>query len=63
MSLVASCKPNEVEPWAHLRDVLTKIVARPPCDSLEDLLPDRWMASHPFYRWAIASLRQQERTT
>jgi transposase len=44
MSLVASCKLNEVEPWSYLRDVLTKMAARIPSKSLEDLLPDRWLA-------------------
>ena len=63
MSLVASCKLNEVEPWAYLRDVLTKIATRTSSESLEDLLPDRWLADHPSHRWAIASLRQQERAT
>jgi transposase len=63
MTLVASCKLNELKPWAYLRDVLTKIAARTPCESLEDLLPDRWLAAHPSHRWAIASLRQQERAT
>jgi hypothetical protein len=63
MSLVASCKLNEVEPWAYLRDVLTKIAARTSSESLEDLLPDRWLAAHPSHRWTIASLRQQERAT
>jgi hypothetical protein len=61
MSLVASCKLNEVEPWAYLRDVLTKIATRTSSESLEDLLPDRWLAAHPSHRWSIASLRQQER--
>jgi hypothetical protein len=62
MSLVASCKLNEVEPWAYLRDVFTKMAARTSSESLEDLLPDRWLAAHPSHRWSIASLRQQERT-
>jgi ATP-dependent exoDNAse (exonuclease V) alpha subunit len=48
---------------AVLRDVLTKIATRTSSESLEDLLPDRWLASHPSHRWAIASLRQKERAT
>ncbi len=63
MSLVASCKLNEVEPGAYLRDVLTKIAARTSSESLEDLLPDLWLADLPSHRWAITSLRQQERAT
>jgi hypothetical protein len=47
----------------YLRDVLTKIATRTSSESLEDLLPDRWLAAHPSHRWAIASLRQQERAT
>lgn len=54
MSLVASCKLNQVEPWAYLRDCFEKLSARSPGDSLDDLLPDRW---------SIGSLRQKERAT
>jgi hypothetical protein len=59
MSLVASCKLNEVEPWAYLRDVFTKMAARTSSESLDDLLPDRWLAAHPSHRWSIASLRRR----
>jgi transposase len=59
ISLVASCKLNEAETYAYLRDVLTKLDARPPCASLVDMLPNRWLAAQPSHCWAIASLRQQ----
>jgi transposase len=63
MSLVASCKLNQVEPWAYLRDCFEKLAGRSPGDSLDDLLPDRWLNDHPSHRWSIGSLRQQERAT
>ena len=57
MSLVASCKLNQVEPWAYLRDCFEKLAGRSPGDSLDDLLPDRWLKDHPSHRWSIGSLR------
>jgi transposase len=58
MSLVASCKANQVEPWAYLRDLFEHL----PCGAAPvDFLPDRWLARHPQHRWQIADLRAQER--
>lgn len=59
-SLVASCKANAVEPWAYLRDVFTRLPSLPP-ESLDELLPDAWLAAHPQHRWQIDDLRRQER--
>ncbi|MGC8553615.1 MAG: IS66 family transposase [Phycisphaerae bacterium] len=42
-SLISSCKRHKVEPWAYLRDVLTRI-PQTPAEKLGDLLPDRWQA-------------------
>lgn len=58
MSLVASCKENRVEPFAYLRDVLTRL---PQGADLESLLPDPWLAAHPEHRWTIADIRAEER--
>lgn len=58
MSLIASCKANDVEPWAWLNDVLTQL---PQAASPEALLPDRWLQTHPQHRWTIAQRRRQER--
>jgi transposase len=58
LSLVASCKRNQVEPWAWLRDVLTRIARG---ESVEQFLPDIWLQSHPQHRWTIADRRKQER--
>ncbi len=44
-SLVASCLRNNVEPFAYLRDLLTRLPAlspNPSRDLLRSLLPDRW---------------------
>lgn len=41
MSLIQTCKRNEVEPWAYLRDLLDqlpKLGEAPPWESLHELL-------------------------
>ncbi|MCX5653828.1 MAG: transposase [Planctomycetota bacterium] len=40
-SLIATCQRHEVDPFAYLRDVLTRIAAHP-MNRLAELLPDRW---------------------
>ena len=59
-SLTASCKANEVEPFAYLRDVLTRMPTQP-ADQLDELLPDRWLEAHPEHRWQIDAIRREER--
>ena len=46
MSLVGSCKRHGLDPFAYLRDVLTRLPATPTND-LDQFLPDRWKAQHP----------------
>jgi hypothetical protein len=58
MSLIAGCKPNLVEPWAWLRDVLVEL---PRGATLESLMPHKWLLAHPEHRWNIAERRQLER--
>lgn len=58
MSLIASCKASEVEPWAWLTAVLTQL---PRGATPESLLPDAWLQSHPEHRWTIAERRRKER--
>ena len=62
-SLIASCKNNFVEPWAYLKDVLTKLPNKPQQDQLIDLLPDQWLVQNPGKRWEIAEIRKSERQT
>ena len=45
LSVTASAKRHGVNPWAYLRDVLTRLPARPPNADLSDLLPDHWRPS------------------
>jgi transposase len=45
LSLVASAKQAKQNPWLYLRDVLTRLPARPPNSDVSDLLPDRWQLS------------------
>lgn len=42
-SILQTCKRHGVEPWAYLRDVLTRIPALPK-EHIDQLLPDRWQA-------------------
>jgi transposase len=58
LSFVASCKANQVEPWAYIRAMISKMseqsaAADQPLSSttLAELLPDAWLAAHPeLYR-------------
>ena len=38
-SLIATCKLNDVDPYAYLADVLAKLVARHPMSRIDELLP------------------------
>jgi transposase len=43
-SLIATCKRHQIDPFAYLRDVFDRISAHPQ-NQLEELLPDKWLAS------------------
>jgi len=45
-SFTASCRRHDLEPFAYLRDVLTRLPTQP-SDRLAELLPDRWAAARP----------------
>ena len=52
LSFMASCKANQVEPWAYVRDMISKLSEQPrgespPSARLAELLPDAWLAAHP----------------
>ena len=47
-SLIATCQRHDVEPFAYLRDVLTRIAAHP-MNRLAELLPDRWKPAAPSH--------------
>jgi transposase len=49
MSLCATCKGLGVEPFAYLRDVLTRVSTHPN-SRIEELLPDRWKPAEPTDR-------------
>lgn len=61
MSLIASCKSNQVEPWAYLRDVLTRLALKPTEAQLEAMLPNHWLTQNPKHRWTIDQTRKNER--
>ena len=46
-SLIETCKLNDVEPYAYLRDVLTRMVDGHPINRLDELLPWAWKAGNP----------------
>jgi hypothetical protein len=74
-SLVSSAKAIGVEPFAWLRDVFKELPCRrngeafaqaaegQPVTStdLDDLLPDRWLESHPQHGWSMDAIRRKER--
>lgn len=52
-TLIGSARLHEVEPWAYLRDVLTRLAElgeSPGDEALRELLPDRWIKAHPAAR-------------
>jgi len=40
-SLIATCQRHQVEPFAYLRDILTRVAATP-ASQLDSLLPNCW---------------------
>ena len=44
-TILAGAKRHRIEPWAYVRDLLLRLNAGAP--NLEEMLPDRWAASHP----------------
>lgn len=45
-TLIETCKLNGVEPYAYLRDVLTRMVEGHPVNRLDELLPWAWKPQH-----------------
>lgn len=45
-SFIATCQRHQVDAFAYLRDLLTRIAATP-LSQLDQLLPDRWQAAQP----------------
>lgn len=45
-SIIATCDRHKIDPFAYLRDVLTRIAATP-VSQLDQLLPNRWKANTP----------------
>lgn len=46
-SLIETCKLNDVEPYAYLRDVLQQMVDGYPINHLDELLPWNWRSAGP----------------
>jgi transposase len=74
-SLVTSAKLNGVEPFAWLTDVMKRLPhyrkseafaqsasgGSVTSNELDELLPDRWLVTHPDCNWAIDAIRRDER--
>lgn len=74
-SLVSSAKANGVEPFAWLKDLFTQLPYHRAGQAfaqsaageavataeLDNLLPDRWLQSHPDCVWTIDAIRREER--
>ena len=43
-SLIETCKLNNVEPYAYLHDVLSRMIDGHPINRLDELLPWAWKA-------------------
>ena len=54
-TILAGAKRHRIEPWVYIRDLLLRLHADD--QRIEELLPDRWAASHPD---AVLSHRLQE---
>ncbi len=57
-TILTGAKRHHIEPWAYVRDLLLRLHADAP--NLEEMLPDRWAASHPD---AILTHRLEESRT
>lgn len=63
LSLVQSCKHNQVEPWAYLKDIFERLPLlgeSPTAETLDELLPDRWLTQNPQHIWHISQLRKKQ---
>lgn len=45
-SLIETCRLNDVEPYAYLRDVLQRMIDGHPANRLDELLPWNWALNH-----------------
>ena len=46
MSIIATCKRLQIDPFLYLRDIFSRISAHP-AQRLHELLPEAWKASRP----------------
>ncbi|HMB03751.1 MAG TPA: transposase, partial [Isosphaeraceae bacterium] len=53
-SLTGSCRHHDIDPFAYLQDILSRLPSLPP-GQLHELLPDLWFTSHPSARRKTAA--------
>ena len=62
-TLVATCKRLRMDPFAYLRDVFTRLPLLTDDTTWSELLPDRWIATHPDHRLVHRRNRQAKPTS
>jgi transposase len=53
-SLTGSCRHHDIDPFAYLQDILSRLPSLSP-GQLHELLPDLWFTSHPSARRKTAA--------
>jgi hypothetical protein len=53
-TMTCSCKHHDIDPFAYLQDVLSRLPSHPAAQ-LDVLLPDVWFQSHPAARRKTAA--------
>jgi transposase len=53
-SFTGTCKHHDIDPFAYLQDMLSRLPSHP-ADRLEERLPDVWFASYPSARRKTAA--------
>ena len=56
LSFTSTCQRLQVEPWAYLQDVLSRLPTMP-AEQLDSLVPDRWKAARASQAESAASSR------
>jgi transposase len=59
-SITATCRRLGMDAFAYLRDVLARLPTQRP-EQLDELLPNRWLASHPEARYPPERERETQR--
>ncbi len=53
-TMTGSCKHHDIDPFAYLQDILSRLPSSSP-GQLDELLPDVWFVTHPSTRRKMAA--------